>query len=175
MMSASSRQIRLCGAKDIPTLLDLAITTFVEAFWDTNNPESMTAYMEAAFREEVFFEEMQHPDAQFFLVLEDEVPAGYLKLNRVGAQSDVRDPESLEVERIYVLADYQGVGIGKYLLEFAIQTAVAEALKYIWLGVWEYNEKAIAFYQKQGFWIFGDHPFAMGEEVQTDLLMRRDL
>lgn len=175
MISASSRQIRLCDAKDIPTLLDLAITTFVEAFWDTNDPQSMEAYMQTAFREEVFLEEMKHPDAQFFVVLEDEVPAGYLKLNRVGAQSDVRDPESLEVERIYVLADFQGVGIGKYLLEYAIQTAVTENLKYVWLGVWEHNEKAIAFYQKQGFRVFSDHPFVMGEEVQTDLLMRKDL
>ena len=175
MSIAPAIHIRLCDETDLDLLVELARTTFVEAFWDTNAADSMIAYMESAFQVEVFRQEMKQPDARFFLVSADETPAGYLKLNRSGAQSDVRDPESLEVERIYVLADYQGKGIGQILLEYAVETAKAEDLKYLWLGVWEYNEKAQAFYRKNGFRTFGSHPFVMGEEVQTDLLMRREV
>lgn len=91
------------------------------------------------------------------------------------AQTDRNDPASLEIERIYVSGGFQGEGLGRYLMEQAIQIAVARKKKYIWLGVWEKNERAIRFYKRNGFYKTGIHSFVVGEDVQTDHLMRKDL
>ena len=101
--------------------------------------------------------------------------AGYLKLNEAPAQTDVRDAQSLEIERIYVSKDFQGEGLGRYLLEKATSIAMRREKKYIWLGVWEKNEKALRFYKRNGFCPIGAHVFMIGDDEQTDYLMRKDL
>jgi ribosomal protein S18 acetylase RimI-like enzyme len=71
--------------------------------------------------------------------------------------------------------EFQGKGLGLVLLSKAIAVANTLTKSYIWLGVWEKNDKAILFYKKNGFYIIGKHPFLMGEEEQTDFIMRKDL
>ena len=100
---------------------------------------------------------------------------GYIKLNEAPAQTDIRDADSLELERIYVSENAQGVGLGSYMMERALETAQRKGKKYIWLGVWEKNTKAVSFYRKHGFYEIGAHPFLLGDDVQTDILMWRDL
>jgi diamine N-acetyltransferase len=174
-MSALPLTIKPCTADDVETLLEVGRESFWQAFWTTNAPHNMEAYMSQAFRPEVFLKEIAQPDSRFFLAEAGGQPAAYLKINFVGAQSDVHDPRSLEVERLYVLEAFHGRGIGRELLTLAVDTARAAALDYVWLGVWEHNYKAQAFYQKQGFEVFGAHPFLMGDDLQTDLLMRKAL
>jgi len=101
--------------------------------------------------------------------------AGYLKVNEAPSQSDVNDYNSLEVERLYVLKKFQRNGLGAYLMERAIDMAISMGKSYVWLGVWERNEKALRFYEKQGYYKIGEHPFYMGSDKQTDYLMRKDL
>ena len=91
------------------------------------------------------------------------------------AQTDVHDPDSLEIARLYVLEEYLGSGLGKKLLDTAVDFAKQHQKKYLWLGVWEHNARAIRFYEKNGLRIFGSHPFPFGDEIQTDYLMRLDL
>jgi ribosomal protein S18 acetylase RimI-like enzyme len=91
------------------------------------------------------------------------------------AQTDVHDPDALEIERLYMHRDFQGLGLGSALMQKALDVARARGKKYVWLGVWEGNNKARAFYHKHGFYPFGSHPFVMGDDRQTDLLMRKDL
>lgn len=98
-----------------------------------------------------------------------------MKLNEAPSQSDVNDSASLEIERIYVLSKYQGEGLGALLMDKAISAAVERGKEYIWLGVWEKNEKALAFYKKHEFRKIGEHSFVIGIDVQTDHLMRLDL
>ena len=105
----------------------------------------------------------------------DENIAGYLKLNEASSQTDINDSDSLEIERIYVVSEYQGTGLGDFLIEKAIQKAIERNKKYAWLGVWEKNQKAIRFYQKNGFYEIGTHLFCMGNDEQTDYIMRKDL
>lgn len=167
--------IRTCTPDDTDTLLTLGRTAFWEAFWQTNHPDDMDAYMSKAFRQEVFQEEIAHAASRFFLAEVAGQPAGYLKINRIGAQTDVHDPRSLEVERLYVLEAFQRRRVGKSLLALAVDQAQQADLAYVWLGVWEHNFKARAFYEKNGFEVFGKHPFQMGEDLQTDLLMRKKL
>jgi ribosomal protein S18 acetylase RimI-like enzyme len=81
----------------------------------------------------------------------------------------------MEIERIYVLKEYHGHKIGQLLFEKAISIAKSMEKKYVWLGVWEKNERAIAFYTKNGFTVVDHHLFKLGDDVQTDYLMKRML
>lgn len=85
------------------------------------------------------------------------------------------DHESLEIERIYIKSKFQKHGLGKYLLNKVMEIAMERDKKIIWLGVWEKNENAIAFYKKMGFVQTGAHSFNMGDEVQIDFIMTKTL
>ena len=173
--SLPALQIRRCTPADLDTLLRIGRNAFWQTFSSTNHIDDMQDYMSKAFRPDVFAREIAHPDSWFFLASVDEQPAGYLKINFAGAQTDVHDPRSLEVERLYVLGGFQGMGIGQALLTEALSIAQAQGLESVWLGVWEHNYKAQAFYEKNGFAVFGSHPFRMGQDPQIDLLMRKSL
>ena len=60
-------------------------------------------------------------------------------------------------------------------MEYSIKTAADNGKNYVWLGVWEKNEKALKFYKKNGFYRIGEHSFVIGNDVQTDYIMRKDL
>jgi len=96
-----------------------------------------------------------------------------MKVNTALAQSDINDPASLELERIYVKKAYKGKSLGRYLINYALQLAITSKKHYVWLGAWEKNEAAIAFYKKMGFEEAGRHSFRMGDELQTDLVMKK--
>jgi ribosomal protein S18 acetylase RimI-like enzyme len=100
---------------------------------------------------------------------------GYLKLNFYDAQTEFFEPDAMEIQRIYVLGNHQGKQIGKQLLEFATEKAIANQMKYMWLGVWDINVNAVRFYENNGFKIIGKHTFPFGDEVDTDWLMRKEL
>ena len=167
--------IRKCTARDFDTLRQLSIETYYQTFAHLNTPEDMAAYLEDAFRVDRLTQEFNDPNSSFFFLYADENLAGYLKLNEAPSQTDINDAESLEIERIYVSGQFQGAGYGRYLMEQAISVAAERGKKYAWLGVWEKNEKAIRFYERNGFYKIGTHKFVMGEDVQTDYVMRKDL
>jgi ribosomal protein S18 acetylase RimI-like enzyme len=98
-----------------------------------------------------------------------------LKINRGEAQTEKKEDNSLEIERIYVLEKFQGRRVGQMLFQKAVEIAKLNQKDYIWLGVWEKNEKAIQFYLKNGFEVFDKHIFKLGVDLQTDLLMRLKL
>ena len=114
-------------------------------------------------------------NAAFYFLYWDGKLAGYLKLNEASAQTDLHDEQSLEIERIYVSKEFQGEGLGRYLMDQAISIAIQRKKKYVWLGVWEKNEKALRFYRRNGFYQIGTHSFVMCDDEQTDYIMRKDL
>ena len=166
--------IRKAEKSDLSNLIYLARTAFLQAFSAGNKPENVQAYLGEAFTLEQFEKEMLEPASKFFVAEKSGELIGYTKVNQVPAQTDVHDPESLEIARLYVLEDHLGSGVGKKLLDTAIDFAKQNHKKYLWLGVWEMNARAIRFYEKNGLRIFGSHPFPFGDEIQTDYLMRID-
>ncbi|MDQ3016928.1 MAG: GNAT family N-acetyltransferase [Bacteroidota bacterium] len=156
---------------DINHLLHLSRKTFYDSFHQLNKPENMEAYMDFAFTHDRLLAEIENPDTEFYFVKVDDLVLGYLKINRNGAQSEFKDPKSLEIERIYVDQAYQGLGIGTMLIERAKDIALDEGKDYVWLGVWEKNPGAIRLYERNGFQSFSEHEFIMGDEVQMDKLM----
>ncbi|MEN8702233.1 GNAT family N-acetyltransferase [Bacillus infantis] len=163
--------LKRCTLEDLHQLQEISIETFSDTFKDQNSPENMNAYLEKAYNLEQLKKEVSHSSSRFFFVLFNEVIAGYLKVNVKDAQSEKMGEEAFEIERIYIKKPLQKHGIGKYLLNKAIEMAEEQGKKKIWLGVWEHNENAIAFYQKMGFVQTGAHSFYMGDEEQTDLIM----
>lgn len=166
--------IRKAHPSDLGDLLHAARTAFLQAFTAGNKPENVTAYLQEAFTLDQFGREMANPGSTFFVAEQEGEMLGYLKVNQVPAQTDLQDPDSLEIARLYVLDEYLGSGLGKKLLDRAIDFAQEKGKKYLWLGVWENNARAIRFYEKNGLRKFGSHPFPFGDEVQTDYLMRID-
>lgn len=164
-----------CGVGDVKALRALSVKTYGETFAPFNSQENLRAYLEGAFREEKLLAELQNEDSAFYFAYCGVVPAGYIKVNESPAQTDIGDATSLEIERLYVSREFQGRGIGAALMQFAVNLAAQRKKRYVWLGVWEKNEKALRFYRKQGFYWIGAHPFVMGDDVQTDDLMRKDL
>ena len=164
--------IRPVDPSEVEALAELARRTFAAAFASGNAPDDLAAYVERAFAVERMAAELAAPDSHFlFAEVEGEL-AGYLKINTGDAQTEQVDGETLEVERIYVDARQQGRGVGKALLDFSLEEARRRGCDTVWLGVWESNAKAIAFYERQDFVPFGKHDFTVGTDVQTDILMR---
>src|SRR5205085_11664475 len=100
---------------------------------------------------------------------------GYIKLRTNNELPQLKNKKSIELERIYVLKHFQGMGLGYRFIEFAIEFAQSKGFNTIWLGVWTRNKKAISFYKKCGFEIFGEHEFTLGTDEQVDWLMKKDL
>lgn len=167
--------IRRCGIKDLKVLSDVSVTTFKDAFATENTVEDMNDYLQKAFNRKQIEKELLHPHSVFYLAYYQNELAGYLKINFGPAQTDIRDDASLELERIYILEAFQGRRLGLQLLEKAIEVARENKLKYIWLGVWEKNDRAIRVYSKRGFVKFKSHTFWLGQDKQTDDLMKLEL
>jgi ribosomal protein S18 acetylase RimI-like enzyme len=125
-------------------------------------------------KEQLSKEIEQEHSAFYFAKLENTV-IGYLKINYSGAQTELNDQKSLELERIYIGKEYYGKGVGQLLLNFALQIAKQQQMDYVWLGVWEENHRAIQFYLKNGFITFDKHVFMLGDEAQTDFMMKLEL
>lgn len=167
--------IKKCTLEDSRKLQEISYETFNETFKHQNSPESMNAYLERAFNLKQLEKELSNIFSQFFFVYFNNEVAGYLKVNTNDAQSEEMGDESLEIERIYIKNKFQKHGLGKYLLNKAMEIAMERNKKKIWLGVWDKNENAIAFYKKMGFFQTGVHSFYMGDEEQIDFIMTKKL
>ncbi|MGM0829111.1 MAG: GNAT family N-acetyltransferase [Bacillota bacterium] len=167
--------MKKCNLEDVRNLQTISTETFRETFQEQNSPEHLNAYIERAYNLDQLEQELANPSSQFFFVYFNQELAGYLKVNTDEAQSETMDGDSLEVERIYVKKKFQKHGLGKHLMNKAMEIAQEQKKKKIWLGVWEDNENAIAFYQKKGFVQTGSHSFFMGDDEQVDLIMTKTL
>ncbi|MEH7381108.1 GNAT family N-acetyltransferase [Bacillus sp. JJ1533] len=167
--------IKNCSLDDLQILQEISIETFNDTFKEQNSPENMKTYLEKVFTSRQLEKELSSPSSKFFLVYFNNEAAGYLKVNINETQSEKMGNDSLEIERIYIKNKFQKHGLGKVLLDKATETAMELNKKKIWLGVWERNENAIAFYKKMGFVQNGAHSFYMGDEEQTDFIMIKTL
>ena len=163
------------STEDIKALQAIAKQTFTETFGSQNTAEDLAKFLSEEYDFDKLKAEVENPESfYYFYYFEDEL-AGYLKLNVGAAQTEPDYPEALEIQRIYVLQKYQGKRIGLAMMQQAL--AVAKKLKkpQVWLGVWENNLKAQAFYQKSGFKKVGSHDFILGDDKQTDYILLKTL
>ena len=167
--------IKKCTLEDINEVKEISEKTFSETFAEENTEEDMKNYLEENFSYEQIKKEVSNDKSIFYIVKDEAEVAAYMKVNFEEAQTEEGYNNSLEVQRIYVLEKYKGKKIGKTLIEKAKEIGKENNLEYIWLGVWENNFPAIKFYEKQGFEKFDTHIFVLGDDEQTDNLMKYKL
>lgn len=167
--------IRQAVLAEVKALVELAARTFYDAFAATNTPESMQAYMSSAFTVEQMTAELSDPHSTFLLAELAGQPVGYAKLVRGEVPECVNARPAIELSRLYVEQNVLGAGVGAALMQACLDTARQAGFQAIFLGVWEHNPRAQAFYRKWGFERVGEHVFQMGAEAQTDWWMMRAL
>lgn len=160
---------------DLETVRQIGIDTFYESFASVNTEENMADYLKTGFSMEKVASELGNADSEFHLAYDGDQLIGYLKVNHGPAQSELKDDTALEIERIYVLRAWQGLKVGQLFYNKAIDIARERGYAYVWLGVWEENENAIGFYKRNGFVEFDKHLFTLGDDIQTDIMMRKEL
>ncbi|MCB0280846.1 MAG: GNAT family N-acetyltransferase [Calditrichaeota bacterium] len=173
--SLSEFQIIRCDESKIDEIEQIGKITFLESFSKDNTAGNMNDYIKKAFNRKQISSELKNKDSHFYMVYKDKEAMAYLKLNSGDAQTEMQDPKAMEIERLYVLQSHKKQGIGRQLIELAKEKAIELHASFLWLGVWEKNDNAIAFYKKLGFNEFATHVFQLGDDAQTDILMRCDL
>lgn len=168
-------EITKISLEQLVQLQEIGRKTFAETFASTNSEENMKTYLESGFSTDKLTAELQNPASEFYFATLNEVVIGYLKINSGQAQTEVQEGNSLEIERIYVLQDFHGKKVGQLLYEKAIAVAKNNHCEYVWLGVWEENHRALQFYTKNGFVAFDQHIFKLGNDEQTDIMMKLKL
>ena len=167
--------LRKISAAEVFELQNISRTTFRDTFAEHNSEEDLNHYLDEQLSIHKLSEELNNPYSTFYFASENEKIVGYLKLNFSTAQTELIDEKAFEIERIYILKEYFGKGLGQFLLNNAIIIGKKMQPSYIWLGVWEKNSRAIRFYEKNGFEVFSSHLFTLGNDVQTDLLMKLEI
>jgi len=160
---------------DIAQLQKIGRQTFIETFSEANSDENMKNYLEEGFSIEKLTNEINNKNSEFYFATFNNEIIGYLKLNFGDSQTELKDHKALEIERIYVSKEFHGKKVGQFLYDKAIQIAKQENAEYVWLGVWEENLRAISFYKKNGFVEFDKHIFKLGNDEQTDIMMKLKL
>ena len=160
------------GLGEIEQLQNIGRKTFVETFASVNSEENMQKYLEESYSREILTTELTNPNAEFYFAKHGNTVLGYLKINLGLAQTENKNHNALEIERIYVLEEFQGRQVGQILFQTALNIAKDRDAEYLWLGVWEENAKAIKFYKKNGLVEFDKHIFRLGDDEQTDIMMK---
>ncbi|WP_269686399.1 GNAT family N-acetyltransferase [Flavobacterium lacustre] len=160
---------------DINELQKIGLQTFKETFADSNSEENMKSYLKEGFSVEKLTTELNNENSEFYFAKIDNEVIGYLKVNFGESQTELKDNKALEIERIYVSKEFHGKSIGQLLYSKAIEVAKHKGSEYAWLGVWEENPRAIRFYEKNGFVAFDKHIFKLGDDEQTDIMMKLKL
>lgn len=167
--------IRKATVEDAAALRAIGVKTFFDTWHPFSTPENLQFYLDTAYSVDSLHQELENPAITYFVAMHDDQMVGFTKLSRNQELGDWITDRCLEVCRIYVLQEYHDQKVGKLLMEASIKLAEDENMESVVLGVWENNHRALAFYKKWGFEVIGSHPFVMGNQVDTDLVMRKKL
>jgi ribosomal protein S18 acetylase RimI-like enzyme len=175
-MTQTSRPfIRLAVSADANLLAELGARTFSETFASDNKPEDMAAYVAASFNPAQLEAELADSRSIFLIAEIDGAAVGYARLHAGDVSQSVEGEGPIELVRLYVSAEWLGRGVGEALMRACISEARREGYRTLWLGVWEHNGRARAFYRKWDFHEVGKHVFQLGADLQTDVLMERSV
>ncbi len=173
MTKDSTVTIRQATAADGQLLADLGSSTFAETFARDNTPENMSEYLAAAFSLDQIASELADELATFLIAEIDGQAVGYAMLHAGALPHEASGDKPIELVRIYVDGKWHGRKVGATLMQACIDVSRAKGHRTLWLGVWEHNARALAFYRKWEFEPFGEHIFQLGKDPQNDILMAR--
>lgn len=175
MTQTSGPIMRRAGFIDAELLSELGARTFSETFGADNTPEDMAAYIATSFSLAGMEAELNDSRSTFLVAEIDGVAVGYARLLAGDVSESVEGDRPIELVRLYVSAEWHGRGVGEGLMRSCIAEARGQGYRTLWLGVWERNSRARAFYRKWAFHEIGKHIFQLGADRQTDVLMERSV
>lgn len=167
--------IRRASDADAGALAAFARRTFVETFAAQNSHENMAMHVARTFGAALQLSEIRDVNMVTLVGEVGATMAGFAQLRRGSAPACVTGASPVEVLRFYVDGPFHGRGIAQALMRAALDVARELGGRTAWLGVWEHNPRAIAFYAKCGFVDVGSHSFVLGTETQTDRVMAQRL
>jgi ribosomal protein S18 acetylase RimI-like enzyme len=170
-----SLQIRQATREDAPVIAELAGNTFVETYGELGLKENMGRYVQDHFAPEQIGAEIASPGHWFYIAFLGHLPVGFVKSKVIREPKGIKGKKCLEIERVYVLKEFQGSSVGKELVKRVMLFARQEKYQVIWLQVWQKNEKAVQFYRKMGFVAYETDIFYFYDEIHHDFLLRFDL
>lgn len=171
----STFAIRPATPDDAPTLAALGAQTFRETFETICSSQDLAAFLAAAYGDAIQRTELADPSRPALVLESEGRPVGFAQLRLGHREPCVTGSRPVELQRIYVLREAHGSGFGAALMEASVAQARAWGADVLWLGVWEHNDRALAFYARHGFREAGDHVFMIGQQVDRDLILVRDL
>jgi ribosomal protein S18 acetylase RimI-like enzyme len=174
-MLAGKLIITTGNAQDAATLTAMGITAFCQAFAGDNKQEDIDKYVAEEMNQHKITRELEDSDNRFFLAWHNEQLIGYAKMRTAKKPKELAGRNPMEIERIYVLQQYHDMKVGAALMNHCIEYALGNQHDVVWLGVWEHNHRAVNFYKRWGFELFGSHQFKLGDDIQTDVLMKKEL
>jgi diamine N-acetyltransferase len=167
--------IRYAATDDAELIADLSRQTFYDTFAPQNTREDMELFMNEQFTREALMNEVRNKENIFLLAFDEEEPVGYARMREGEEWPELMDKRAMEIARIYAVNKNIGKGTGSALMKKCMAVAKENNKQVIWLGVWKKNQLAIDFYTKWGFEIFAEHSFLLGNDLQTDWLMKKEL
>jgi len=169
-------RISVAGVSEAPLIADMSRRTFYDTFAAYNTAENMQQFLDVQFTRQQLMAEVDDPRNTFLLAWVDGVPAGYARLyDGQELPRELAGSSAIEISRIYCEQGMIGKGVGKVLMEACLDVGRRKGKEWIWLCVWEQNQRAIAFYEKKGFERFGQHIFLLGQDLQNDWSMKKKL
>lgn len=169
--------IKAAGPEEAKLIADLSRQTFIDSFADDNTAADMDLFLAEQFASDMLEAQVGSANNYFFITWEENIPQGYMRLveHPTGHPDYLPGERSIEINRFYAVKAAIGKGIGPLQMQYALSFAKVRGFDTCWLGVWEKNQRAIRFYSKHGFYTVGSHPFLLGNDLQTDILMAKNL
>jgi ribosomal protein S18 acetylase RimI-like enzyme len=166
--------IRRASYSDAALIADISRQTFFDTFAPDNTKKNMDKFLSQQFTKSTLMMEVGLKEHTFVLAYADDVIAGYVKLRDGKKPLGLKVP-SIEIARLYACSQFIGNGVGKLLMQASVNEAISKGKEMIWLCVWEKNQRAINFYTAWGFEKFGECEFILGDDVQQDWMMKKNL
>ena len=167
--------MRFATVEDAELIADMSRKTFYDSFVAFNTKENMDKFLNEQFTKDALMKEVSTENNIFLLAYMDNVPVGYVRLRENNIPPTLGANRAIEIARIYAIRDSIGKGVGSALMKQCMEIARAKNYHTVWLGVWEHNQRAIDFYTRWGFKKFAEHDFVLGDDVQKDWLMEKQI
>jgi GNAT superfamily N-acetyltransferase len=168
-------RFRPATPSDTPALTSFGAAIFSQTFGPYNRPDDLAAYLQAAYSEERQRSELDDPAYATLIAESQDGIVGFAQLRAAATPVCVSGPAPIELLRFYVDSAWHGRGLAARLMKAVVAEALARSARTLWLGVWERNARAIAFYRKHGFLDVGSHEFVLGQDRQADRIMALSL
>lgn len=168
-------EIKPASDFNVEKLSQFASAAFIDAYSGKMNPADIRDYISKSFNTEVIGNQIRSPDTRFHIAVQNNQISGYTKLRWDRFRPELADFRAIELERIYISSEHYRKGLGSLLLKNACQESASLNFNMLWLAVWQKNERALAFYKKAGFEIFGVQEFTVGTIINNDFVLKLNL